>query len=323
MPNVLIVLTLPEKIRNQYRDRLSASFPDIRFDLVDHHSKAHALSHDADIVISFGVQLSDDIFRLGEKVRWVQALGSGVDGIVDQPSLRGDIVVTNMQGLHGAPCAESALCSMLSLARAMPRVLDNQRAGTWDRFPLKLLDRKTVAIVGVGVIAEALAPRCKAMGMRVVGVSSAPRDLPGFDAIVPRSELLRIAAEADYMVLVAPYTAANHHMINAEVLAAMKRGAFLINIARGGVVDEEALMAALDEGRIAGAALDVFAEEPLPKGHPFWAMKNVIVTPHLAGFHDEYQDLAIPIVEHNIRKFLAGDIAGMINVVRDGKGAKS
>jgi len=323
MPNVLIVLTLPEKVRNAYRDRLSASFPDLKFDLVDHHSKAHQLSHDADIVISFGVQLADDIFRLGQKIRWVQALGSGVDGIVDQPSLRDDIVVTNMQGLHGAPCAESALCSMLSLARAVPRVLDNQRKGTWERFPLRLLDRKTVVIVGVGVIAEALAPRCEAMGMRVVGVSSAPRDLPGFDKIVSRSQLVEIAAEADHMVLVAPYTPANHHMINADVLAAMKPGAFLINIARGGVVDEEALMAALDERRIAGAALDVFAEEPLPKGHRLWAMDNVIVTPHLAGFHDEYQDLAIPIVEHNIRKFLAGDIAGMINVVRDGKGARS
>ena len=322
MPNVLIVLTLPEKVRSQYRDRLAASFPNFKIDLVDHHSKALPLAAEADIVISFGVQLSDDIFRAGRNIRWVQALGSGVDGIIDQPSFRSDIVVTNMQGLHGAPCAESALCSMLSLARAMPRVLDNQRNREWDRFPLKLLDRKTVVIVGVGVIAEALAPRCKAMGMRVVGVSSAPRDLPGFDHMRPRSELQQAAAEADYMVLVAPYTSANHHMVNAHVLAAMKTGAFLVNIARGGVVDEEALMAALDGGRIAGASLDVFAQEPLPVDHRLWAMENVIVTPHLAGFHDEYQDLAIPIVEHNIHKFCAGDIAGMINVVRDGKKAK-
>ncbi|MDB5572288.1 MAG: hypothetical protein JWN93_3471 [Hyphomicrobiales bacterium] len=323
MTNLLIVLTLPEPVRNVYRDRLRASFPDLKIDMVDHHSKAAPFTPDADIVVSFGVQLSDEIFARGKNIKWVQALGSGVDGIVDQPSLRPEIVVTNMQGLHGPPCAESALCSMLALARAMPRVMENQRHAKWERFPMRLLDGKTAVLVGVGVIAEALAPRCKAMGMRVIGVSGATRAVVGFDEMRPRARLRETAAEADFLVMIAPYTPQNHHMIDAGVIAAMKPQSFLINIARGGVVDEDALLDALRRKRIAGASLDVFKEEPLPEPHPFWSMDNVIVTPHLAGLHDEYPDRAIPIVEHNIRKFLAGDVAGMTNVVRDGKDQRS
>ncbi len=323
MTNLLIVLTLPEPVRNVYRDRLRATFPNIKIDMVDHHSKAAPFVPDADIVVSFGVQLSDDIFAQGKKIKWVQALGSGVDGIVDQPSLRPDVIVTNMQGLHGPPCAESALCSMLALARAMPRVMENQRNAKWERFPMRLLDGKTAVLVGVGVIAEALAPRAKAMGMRVIGVSSAARDVPGFDEMRPRARLREAAAEADFLVMIAPYTAQNHHMIDADIISAMRPQSFLINIARGGVVDEDALLDALQNRRIAGASLDVFKEEPLPQLHPFWSMDNVIVTPHLAGLHDEYPDRAIPIVEHNITKFLAGDIAGMTNLVRDGKDQRS
>jgi D-2-hydroxyacid dehydrogenase (NADP+) len=135
----------------------------------------------------------------------------------------------------------------------------------------------------------------------------------------PRAELAAAAAEADYLVVLAPYTAQNHNMIDAAVLGAMKPSAHLVNVARGGVVDEQALLAALRAGGLAGAALDVFSMEPLPEDHPFWSMDNVIVTPHLAGFHDEYPDRALPILAHNIERFLAGDPAGMINVVRSGR----
>jgi phosphoglycerate dehydrogenase-like enzyme len=311
MSNLLIVLTLPEPVRAIYQDRLRAAFPQHTIDMVDHNTKVGPYIANADVLISFGVQLSDACFRDGVKLKWVQALGSGVDGIVDQPSLRDDIIVTNMQGLHGPPCAEAALGSMLALARSMPQVFANQQAARWERFPLRLLDRKTVVIVGVGVIAEALAPRCKAMGMRVVGVSGSTRLPDGFDAMRPRAQLREAAAEADYLVALAPYTPQNHHLIDADVLAAMKPSACLVNVARGGVVDEEALLEALSGNRISGAALDVFSVD------------NVIVTPHLAGLHDEYPDRALPILEHNIRAFDAGDIAGMINVVKTGQPERS
>ncbi|MGE3246867.1 MAG: D-2-hydroxyacid dehydrogenase [Beijerinckiaceae bacterium] len=318
MKNLLIVLTLPEPVRNVYRERLREAFPQLVIDMVDHNSNAGPYLEKAEAILAFGVMLSDEIFAKGRNVKWVQALGSGVDGIVDQPSFREDILVTNMQGLHGPPCAEAAICGMLDLARAMPRVLDNQRNRRWQRFPVRLLDGKKVCIIGLGVIAEALAPRCQALGMHVTGVTGTPRDLPGFDAIVSRNAMMDVVRDSDFVVLLTPYTKENHHLANADFFAAMKKDAYLVNIARGGVVDEAALIAALQDKRIAGAALDVFETEPLPEDHPLWSLDNVIVTPHLGGFHDEYPQRALPILEHNIARFLAGDIDGMINIVNRG-----
>ncbi len=172
-----------------------------------------------------------------------------------------------------------------------------------------------MGIFGVGLIAEVLAPMCKAFGMTVVGVSSAPRKVPGFDRMHGRDELGRVVGGFDFFVLLTPLTAATRNAIDATVLDAMKPSSFLVNLARGGVVDETALVEALKAGRIAGAALDVFNEEPLPSHHPFWAMQNVIITTHQGGFCDVYIDYALPTVETNMRAFLKGDLGGMINVV--------
>ena len=179
-----------------------------------------------------------------------------------------------------------------------------------------MLHLKTVGILGIGVIAEALAPKCKAMGMTVVGITSAPRPVAGFDRVCSTAELPRVLPELDYLVLLTPYSPATHHMIDAKVFAAMKPGSYLVNVARGGVVDEAALVDALRAGTIAGAALDVFTQEPLPPDHPLWTFDNVIITTHQGGFCDTYVDLAMPILEHNMRCFLAGDLTGMVNVAR-------
>ena len=316
MNNVLIVLTLPEAIRARYRDRIAAVSRDLRVDVVDHHSKVDAFIGDAEILVTFGPMMHDRVFKNATKLKWVQALGSGVDGITDQPSLPEGTIVTNIKGIHGAPVAEAALTSMLALARDLPRSLRAQKDHRWERWPARTLDGKTVVIVGVGLISEALAPRCKALGMTVIGVSGTPRDLPGFDRIEPRTRLLETVAEADHLVLLAPHTDETHHMIDTRTIAALKPTAYLINLARGGVVDERALVEALENKRLAGAALDVFATEPLPPNNPLWDMDNVILTPHLGGFFDEYPDYALPVIEENLRRFLAGDRANMINLVQ-------
>ena len=166
------------------------------------------------------------------------------------------------------------------------------------------------------MIAEALAPKCKAMGMTVVGITSSPRPVAGFDSVHPVSELLTVVPHLDYLVLLTPYSAATHHLIDAKVFAAMKPTAYLVNVARGGVVDEDALVAALRAKEFAGAALDVFNEEPLPADHPLWGFKNVIITTHQGGFCDTYVDLAMPLLEHNMRCFLKGDTKSMRNIAR-------
>lgn len=204
---------------------------------------------------------------------------------------------------------------MLALSRDLPRSLRSQQAHKWDRFPARTLKDRTVGVFGVGVIAEALAPLCKALGMKVIGISSAPRKVAGFDRMYARAKLEDAVRELDFLVLLTPYTPATRGIVNARVLAAMKPSSYLVNLARGGVVDEDALMQALREGKLAGAALDVFGQEPLPPDHPFWEMPNVIITPHLGGFFDAYPRYALPVVEHNLRHFLAGDTQGMINIV--------
>ena len=315
MPNLLILLTLGPEINDQYRDRLKAKFPQLKADVVDHHSKVGPFIAAADMLLTFAPRLSDDVLRAATNLKWVQALGTGVDNLIDAPSLRRDVIVTNVHGIHGPPVSEAAIASMLALARDVPAAVRAQDARQWLRWPAKLLHNKTVGIFGVGAIAAELAPKCKAFGMRVVGISSTPRDVAGFDRMFARDDLAAAVRELDFFVLLTPLIAETRGIVDAKVLAAMKPTAYLVNLARGGVVVEQALVEALQQGRIAGAALDVFDQEPLPEGHPFWSMHNVIITTHQGGFCDVYIDHALPTVETNMRHFLAGDIAGMINVV--------
>jgi D-2-hydroxyacid dehydrogenase (NADP+) len=315
MINLLILLAMPEAVRNQYRDRLAARFPDVNVTLVDHHSKVGPHIATADALVTFAPMLSDHVLEQAERLKWVQALGTGVDNLTDRPALRRDVIVTNVHGIHGAPVSEAAIGAMLALARNLPRAIRLQDKKQWQRFPAQLLHNKTVGIFGIGAIAEALAPKCQVFGMQVIGVSSAPRSLAGFDRMHDVKQLAGLVGAFDFFVLLTPLTEKTRNCIGARVFAAMKPTAFFVNLARGGVVDEAALIAALREKRIAGAALDVFNEEPLPADHPFWSMDNVIITTHQGGFCDVYIDHAWPTLEANMRRFLAGDFTGMINVV--------
>ncbi len=274
---------------------------------------------EADILVTFGQMMKNLSVELTDapKLRFIQALGTGMDGITDQPALKPEVVVTSLHGVHGAPVSEAALAGMLALSRNLQGAVRAQDERQWRRWPARLLHEKTVGIVGVGVIAEALAPKCKAFGMNVLGISSAKRDLPGFDRMHHMDELLDVLPVCDYVVLLTPYSEKTHNLMGRQAFAAMKPRSYLVNVARGGVVDEDALMDALKPGgNLAGAALDVFAHEPLPQDHPLWSFENVIITTHQGGFCDVYVDLAMPILEHNIREFLAGNLKGMMNVVR-------
>ncbi len=316
MPRLLILLTLPQEVRDTYASRLAQKFPGLAIDVVDHYSKAVPFMPAADVLLTFGPMMKDEVLRDAKKLRWVQALGTGVDGVIDQPSLGADVVITNIRGIHGAPVSEAAIMMMLALSRGFDRSVRHQDGQSWTRWPPRLLDGKTVGIYGVGLIAEALAPRCEALGMDVIGFTSTRRALPGFDRMHLRSELLEVAGRLDYLVLLVPYAEDTRHIIDARVFQAMKRTGYLVNLARGGIVDEGALIRALEAGEIAGAALDVFQEEPLPASHPLWTTRNVIITPHMGGFCDVYAERALPTIEHNMACFLRGNVDGMINVVR-------
>jgi len=313
--SLLIVLAMPDYVIARYLDPLRAHFPEIEINAVNHRDKIDPYIGRTDILLTFGAMMGDEVFQKAKSLKWVQVLGTGVDRVADSPSLGPDVRISNVHGMHGPPVAEAALGFMLALARQLPRSVRAQDRHEWERFPSRLLAGKIVTIFGIGVIAEALAPLCKALSMRVLGVTSAPREVAGFDRIYPRAALVEAAREADYFVCLTPHTPETRDIVGAAVFDAMKTGSFFVNLGRGETVDEAAMVRALQDGTLAGAALDVFSVEPLPKDHILWTMKHVIITPHLGGFYDEYPDESLPVVERNLRRFLAGDREHMINLV--------
>lgn len=302
---------------SSYAPLLRAKFPDLDVVAAASAEEGVRLAESAEILI--GYMATDALLRTAKKLRWIQALGTGVDGFTNSRELRKDVLVSNTRGIQGAPVSEAVLAGMLALSRHLAGQVRNQDRRIWgDGWTTShtptLLQGKTVGILGVGLIAEALAPKCKAFGMTVIGVSRR-RDVPGFDEMHAREELLDVVPRFDYLVALVPGSPENNRIVDADVFAAMKPSAHFLNVARGSVVDEEALIEALQTGRIAGAALDVFAKEPLPQDSPLWSMENVLITPHRAGLSDVYTELSMPIIEENIRRFLAGDLDNMINLI--------
>ncbi len=257
----------------------------------------------------------DDMVREAKHLKWIQLFTTGTDHITGMKSLKPETLVTSTRGMHGPQMAEMALMLMLALARDLPRMVRNQARSVWQRFLQRRLYGKSVLVFGVGLIGEELGLRCKALGMTVVGVTNTPRTAPGFDRMVPRSELLKAASETDFLVVLVPADESTNKIVNRELLHAMKPSAFLVNIARGAVCDEPALVEALNEKRIAGAGLDVFAVEPLPASSPLWRMQNVIVTPHQGGQCDVYNELVLEIFQKNMQCFLEGRGGDMLNLV--------
>jgi phosphoglycerate dehydrogenase-like enzyme len=321
-PSLLIILRSPERIRAQYYTGIAQAFPEITVNAVSNVKDADPYLADADIIVTHGPHLddrADNVFENARKLKWVQGIGTGVDGIIDRPTLRPDVIVTNIHGVHGTPMSEAAVMLMLALSRQLPRSLNNKAKHKWENWPSRLLNGKTVGILGMGSIAEIMAPLLKAFGMTVIGVTSEVREAPGFDRVCDKAELPSIVREFDYFVVLTPYTASTHHLIDAAIIGAMKPDAYLINLARGGVVDEPALLDALKLKKIAGAALDVFEQEPLKQDNPLWDLENVIITCHQSATHDGSARTNLPVISENIRHFLAGDFNSMKNVVRAAK----
>ena len=311
----IVFFGTPEADAGAFERRARTDFPQVKLFCTNDREKGAAHVDDAEVLIGHHFQFDEELLRRAVRLRWIQSLTTGTDNILKLAALRPEVIVTSTRGMHGPQMSELIFLQMLALGRNFPEIQRNQAAGRWVRWPQSLLYKKTVVVVGVGSIAEDFAPRCKAFGMQVIGVSESPRMPTGFDAIYGRAELADAAERADFLVLIVPYTAKTDKIINARVIRAMKRSAFLINVARGGVLDEQALLEALDENRIAGAALDVFRVTPLPADDPLWRQPNVIITPLLGGMSDIYLDQAYPVVRDNLRQFLANRTLEMINVV--------
>ena len=315
MSHRILFIGAPEADAREFESRARADFPQLDLLATNDRNTALAQVENAEVLIGHHFQFDEPMLSRARRLRWIQSLTSGTDAILKLASLPADVIVTSTRGMHGTQMSELVFLQMLALSRDFPRMQRNQRAGIWERWPQSLLWGKTIVIVGIGAIAEALAPRCKVFGMTVYGISDTPRLTMGFDEVFARGELKRLAALADFLVLIVPHTPKTERLIDAAVLAAMKPSAFLINVARGGVLDEEALLDALRQKRIAGAALDVFGTQPLPTDHPLWHEDRVIITPLIGGMSDVYLAQAYPVVRDNLRLFLDNQLAAMKNVV--------
>jgi D-2-hydroxyacid dehydrogenase (NADP+) len=297
-----------------YKKDLEAKFPEIPIHAVTREEEIRPHIQKIDILVTI-FRVSDELFKQAVNLKWVQAMTTGVNYIINRPSLRKEVIVTSCRGIHGPQMSEMAFLLMLALNRNLPQVLRNQEKRTWERWPGKLLYRKKVGILGLGAIGEEIARKCKAFTMTVFGMDIVRKTIEAVDLFYGPEDLLTVAREVDYLIFVAPSTPETEKIVGSRVLSSMKPTAFLINIARGELVDEEALVRALENGEIAGAGLDAFSTEPLPKDHPLWRTKNVIITPHVGGMSDIYREQVTPIIEENLRRFLRGERRNLINYV--------
>ena len=252
MTKVLLVLQMPEELRMPYFHGIRGALPHITLNIVGHSNEAGPFIAEADVLVTFGTHVSDEILAEAKNLKWVQLLSTGVDAIVSRPSLGKEVIITNVPGIHASSVSEAAIMFMLALSRDLPRAVHDKDRHVWDRWSSPILQGKTVGILGMGLIAEGLAPRCKALGMRVVGITTAPRSVAGFDAVHDRDALLDVVPSLDYLVVLTPYTKATHALINDAVFAAMKPKSYFVNLARGKIVDERALIAALELGPARG-----------------------------------------------------------------------
>jgi phosphoglycerate dehydrogenase-like enzyme len=267
-----------------------------------------------DVDVLVGVRATRKVIEKAKKLRMIQALGTGVDRIdIDVAAERG-IVVCNAVGLNAVPVAEHAMALMLSLAKNVVRYDKRLRGGGWraPRIPSVLLRGKTLGIVGLGSIGIEVCKRAKAFGMKVIALKRSPSEelktKLGIDFLGSQGDLHRILRQSDFVVLSVVLTPETRKMIGEKELRMMKRTAYLVNISRGGVIDEDTLANMLEEGVIAGAGIDVFEVEPINPDNPLLQLENVVLTPHVAGGGglEELKKERVEFIVGNIAKVMSG-----------------
>ncbi len=251
------------------------------------------------------------VIAAGQKLRWVQIINNGIDQCTSIPKIRdGQVILTNMQRVSSSSVSNQAMALVLAIARQIPRAVNGQAQGTWSRDKSSLLDLddKTLLIVGLGGIGTQIAERAHVFGMRVIATRNSSHEGPSFvDYVGLSDELPKLIATADFVVNATPLTPETTGLFNAAMFARMKPTAIFINIGRGKSVVTDDLLAALNNGTIGGAGIDVFDPEPLPAGHPLWTAKNILITPHTASNSEMQYDRIWQVMRDNARRYAAGE----------------
>jgi phosphoglycerate dehydrogenase-like enzyme len=303
----------------RYVDNLRREFPQHTFLEAWDRDALRAMLPESDA--AFAAFVDQDLVPSLTRLRWVQAPAAGIGHILSPELAASPIVLTSARGIRARPIAEHVLLMALALARQLPLVMRRQAERIWALDELetagtvRTLHGRQMGIVGLGAIGAEVARLASGFGMRVVATRKRVDEPPpsGVDVVLPAERIGELFAASDVIVLAAALTPETRLLVNRDLLAHVKRGAVLINIGRGRLIDDEAVLDALRDGRLGGAALDVFTREPLDPASPYWTMPNVIVTPHMSGAMEDYWTPLVALFAENLRRFERG--APLLNVV--------
>lgn len=274
---------------------------------------------DASVVFNWSASLPlfREVFLMCRNLQWVHSRSAGLDRVLFPELIAGSVTLTNGKGVFSASLGEFALAAILYFAKDFRRMIRSQMAGVWDPFDVEMVSSRTVGILGYGDIGRAVAARVRPMGMRVLAVKRHPGQAsepdPLVEEVYPPERRAEMLARCDYVVVAAPLNDETRGLVGEREFAAMKKSAVVINVGRGPVIDEPAMVKALSQGRIKGAALDVFDQEPLPKGHAFYKLENVLLSPHCADHTAEWLDDAMRFFVSQFERFYRGE--ALLNVV--------
>lgn len=294
------------------RQRLQEAFPNFIVDQLQSYDRVPEEIVDTDFFV--GWSLRPEQFVIAKKLKWIHSPAAAVHQLMYPELINSNVILTNSTGVHGPVVAEHAIAVILALAKRLPQAMHYQVKRIWAQELLwnehprpREVAGATVLVVGMGGIGREFAVRAKALGMKVMAIRESPSKGPGpADAVYGLAQLDELLPKADFVLLCTPVTPATTGIINKERLNKMKFGAYLINVARGPLIDDAALVEALQQQRIAGAALDVFTEEPLPAQSPFWSLENVLITPHTAAVTEKLWERHYELIVENLNRFLAG-----------------
>jgi phosphoglycerate dehydrogenase-like enzyme len=294
------------------RERLQQDFPGHQIIQLQNYDRVPEEISGTDVFI--GWSLRPQQFVAAKQLRWIHSPAAAVHQLMFPELIQSSVIVTNSTGIHGPVVAEHAIAVLLALAKRLPQAMQYQAKKSWSQDqlwherprPREVAD-SLVAVIGMGSIGREFTARAKALGMKVIAVREKPtKGTDGADEVCGPAQLEQVLPRADYVLLCTPVTPATTAIINGPRLKLMKPDAYLINVGRGPLVDEAALLEALRDRQIAGAALDVFNEEPLPAASPFWTLDNVLITPHTAAVTERLWERHYRLIAENMHRFLAG-----------------
>jgi len=302
-------IIVPEFMLPYLEARACTLFAACDFIVLDQHGQPQGDPAGAEVLMlpwQLSPEIRQALYSL-PSLKWVHTISAGVEQALDETLRTAPITLTNARGVFDLPIAETVITYLLMIVKQMPVFMAQQRAHQWKKQPLRELAGLTVGLIGLGSIGAEIARLCRALGMRVLATRRHPEDgAPNVDQLLPLEQLETLLAQVDFVVLAVPLTGETRGMIGEAQLRALRPGAWLINIARGAIVDEPALIQALQDGQLGGAALDVFAQEPLPPDSPLWDMENVILTPHNSWSTPHMEEREATLFLDNLERYMQG-----------------